>query len=183
MTRARVRECLREIRSGLLDEPNAREVCRRMRITARVNDHEAPKNAGLLFFSNDPVNWFRRAKIEVVRFAADRAGNVQEERTFGGGLVDQLRDCLNYLENSPTYHLQKQRDRSPIRGWVSYPLSVLRETLVNAVYRRGYDVDQPEPTRVWLYPNRVEVISYPGPVPGIEARPPAVNMARKRATR
>ena len=167
---AKVREYLRDIRSGLLDEPNAREVYRRMRITARVNDHEVPKNAGLLFFSNDPVNWFRGAKIEVVQFAADRAGDVQEERTFGGGLVDQLRDCLNYLENFSTYHLQKQRDRSQVRGWVSYPLPALRETLVNAVYHRGYDVDQPEPTKVHLYPNRVEVISYPGPVPGIEAR-------------
>ena len=167
---AKVREYLRDIRSGLLDEPNAREVYRRMRITARVNDHEVPKNAGLLFFSNDPVNWFRGAKIEVVQFAADRAGDVQEERTFGGGLVDQLRDCLNYLENFSTYHLQKQRDRSQVRGWVSYPLPALRETLVNAVYHRSYDVDQPEPTKVHLYPNRVEVISYPGPVPGIEAR-------------
>ena len=167
---AKVREYLRDIRSGLLDEPNAREVYRRMRITARVNDHEVPKNAGLLFFSNDPVNWFRGAKIEVVQFAADRAGDVQEERTFGGGLVDQLRDCLNYLENFSTYHLQKQRERSQVRGWVSYPLPALRETLVNAVYHRGYDVDQPEPTKVHLYPSRVEVISYPGPVPGIEAR-------------
>ena len=167
---AKVREFLRDIRSGLLDEPNAQEVYRRMRITVPVNDHEVPKNAGLLFFSNDPVNWFRGAKIEVVQFAADRAGDVQEERTFGGALVDQLRDCLSYLENLSTYHLQKQRDRSQVRGWVSYPLPALRETLVNAVYHRGYDVDQPEPTKVWLYPNRVEVISYPGPVPGIEAR-------------
>ena len=167
---AKVREFLRDVRSGLLDEPNAREVYRRMRITAQVNDHEVPKKAGLLFFSSDPANWFRGAKIEVVQFAADRAGVVQEERTFGGALVDQLRDCLNYLENLSTYHLQKQRDRSQVRGWVSYPLPALRETLVNAVYHRSYDVDQPEPTKVYLYPNRVEVISYPGPVPGIEAR-------------
>ncbi len=167
---AKVREFLRDIRSGLLDEPSAREVYRRMRITAQVNDHEVPKNAGLLFFSSDPANWFRGAKIEVVQFAADRAGVVQEERTFGGALVDQLCDCLNYLENLSTYHLQKQRDRSQVRGWVSYPLPALRETLVNAVYHRSYDVDQPEPTKVYLYPNRVEVISYPGPVPGIEAR-------------
>ena len=167
---AKVREYLRDVRSGLLDEPNERDVYRRMRITMRINDHEVPRNAGLLFFSNDPVQWFRGAKIEVVQFTADRAGDVQEERTFGGTLVDQLRDCLNYLENISTSHLQKQRDRSQVRGWVSYPLPALRETLVNALYHRGYDVDQPEPTKVYLYPSRIEVISYPGPVPGIEAR-------------
>ena len=165
---AKVREFLRDVDSGLLDEPNEREVYRRMRITMRVNDHEAPRNAALLFFSNDPAHWFTGARIEVVQFAADRAGDVQEERAFGGALVDQLRDCLNYLENFSAHHLQKQHDRSQIRGWVSYPLPALRETLVNAVYHRGYDVDQPEPTKVYLYPSRVEVISYPGPVPGIE---------------
>ena len=167
---AKVREYLRDVRSGLLDEPDAENVYRRMRITTKVNDHEVPRNAGLLFFSKDPAEWFRGAKIEVVQFAADRAGDVQEERVFGGALVDQLRDCLNYLENFSAFHLQKQRHRSRIRGWVSYPLPALRETLVNAVYHRGYDVDQPEPTKVYLYPDRIDVISYPGPVAGIEAR-------------
>ncbi len=167
---AKVREYLRDVGSGLLDEPSEREIYRRMRLTMRVNDHESPRNVGLLFFSKDPETWFRGAGIEVVQFAADRAGDVQEERTFGGGLVDQLRDCLNYLENLSTYHLQKQRQRSQVRGWVSYPLRAVRETLVNAVYHRGYDVDQPEPTKVYLYPSRIEVISYPGPVPGIEPR-------------
>ena len=56
-----------------------------------------------------------------------------------------------------------------MRGWVSYPLPALRETLVNAIYHRGYDVDQPEPTNVYLFPDRVQITSYPGPVPGIEA--------------
>lgn len=166
----KIREHLRDIRSGLLDQADERDIYRRMRLTVRVNDHEVPRNAGLLFFSKEPTQWFRGAKIEVVHFAADRAGDVQEERTFEGGLVDQLRDCLNYLENLSTFHLQKQRDRSQVRGWVSYPLPALRETLVNAVYHRGYDIDQPEPTKVYLHPGRIEVISYPGPVPGIESR-------------
>ena len=128
-----------------------------MLLTMRVNDHEAPRNAGLLFFARDPMEWYRGAKIEVVQFAADRAGDVQEERTFRGALVDQIRDCLNYLENLSTYHLQKQPDRSQVRGWVSYPIPGLRETLVNAVYHRGYDVDQPEPTKVYLFPSRVRI--------------------------
>ena len=170
LSESKVREHLRDIRSGLLEEPNPNDVYRRMRVTTKVNDHEVPRNAGLLFFSRDPARWFQGARIEVVQFAADRAGDVQEERIFSGALANQLRDCLNYLENFSASHLQKQRDRSQVRGWVSYPLPALRETLVNAVYHRGYDVDQPEPTKVYLYPSRIDVVSYPGPVPGIERR-------------
>lgn len=165
----KVREYLRDVRSGLLRESNEREIYRRMRITAKANAHEVPRNVGLLLFGTDPTRWFRGATIEVVQFAADSWGDVQEERVFRGGLLDQLRDCLNYLESLSVSHLQKQRDRSRVRGWVSYPSLALRETLVNAAYHRGYDVDQPEPVKVYLYPGRVEVISYPGPVPGIEA--------------
>ena len=164
----KVREFLRDVGSGLIDEPDGREIYRRMRIVARANGHETPRNVGLLFFSNDPERWFRGAKIEVVQFASDRASNVLEERTFRGGLADQLRDCLNYLENLSASHLQKQPDRSQVRGWVSYPLIAVRETLVNALYHRGYSEDQPEPVKVYLHPDRIEVISYPGPVPGIE---------------
>ena len=167
---AKVREYLRDVRSGLLDDPDEKNIYRRMQLTKKVNDHEVPRNASLLFFSKDPTEWFRGAKIEVVQFAADRAGDVQEERTFGGSLVDQLRDCLNYIENLSAFHLQKQQHRIRARSWVSYPLPALRETLVNAVYHRSYDVDQPEPTKVYLYPGRIEIVSYPGPVPGIERR-------------
>ena len=175
LSEAKVREHLRDIRSGLIDEPSAADLYRRMRVTTRVNDHEVPRNGGLLFFSRDPSRWFRGARIEVVQFAADRGGDVQEERVFNGALVDQLRDCLNYLENFSVSHLQKQRSGNHVRGWVSYPLPALRETLVNAVYHRSYDVDQPEPTKVYLYPGRVEITSYPGPVPGIEHRHLAAN--------
>ena len=164
-----VREFLRDVRSGLLDLEDGHEIYRRMRLTTKVNDHEVPRNIGLLFFSKDPEAWIRGARIEVVQFAADRAGDVQEERVFRGPLADQLNDCLNYLENLSSHHLQKQPDQPRVRGWVSYPMAALRETLVNAVYHRSYDVDQPEPTKVYLYPGRVEVISYPGPVPGVEA--------------
>ena len=165
---AKVREFLRDVQSGLLEETDAKELFRRLRITRRINGRDAPRNIGLLFFTFDPSSWFRGAKIEVVQFAAGEAGDVQEERTFSGPLPDQVRGCLNYLENLSAHHLQKQEHRSQVRGWVSYPLSALREALANAVYHRGYDLDQPEPTKIYLYPDRIEVISYPGPVSGIE---------------
>ena len=167
---SKMREFLRDIRSELLEEPNASHLNRSMQLTAKINNHEVPRNVGLLFFSNDPTEWFRGAKIEVAQFAADQAGNVLQEKTFGGTLADQLRNCLDYLENLSTFHLHKQQHHWQARSWVNYPLPALRETLVNAVYHRSYDVDQPEPTKVFLYPNRIEVVSYPGPVAGIEQK-------------
>lgn len=166
---AKVREYLHDVRSALRDEPDAMAIYRRMRISAPANDHEVPRNVGLLFFSDDPEQWFPGARIEVAQFAADRAGEVQSKRVFRGDLATQLRDCRRYLEGLSQTHLKKERDRSRVRGWVSYPVPALREALVNAVYHRGYRPDVVEPTKVHLYPDRLEIISYPGPVAGIES--------------
>ncbi|WP_276623744.1 RNA-binding domain-containing protein [Syntrophomonas wolfei] len=163
----KVREFLRDVRSGLLDEPDSAEIYRRMRISARANGHDIPVNAGLLLFSDDPEKWFPGVRIEVVQFSADATGNVQEERIFRGGIHEQIRDGLRYLENISTQHLEKQDDSFRVRGWVSYPIPALRETLVNAVYHRSYEGVY-EPIKIYLYPDRMEVINYPGPVPGIQ---------------
>ena len=165
---ATVREYLHDVRSGLREQPDAATVYRHMDITAPVNNHETPRNVGLLFFSDDPRRWFAGARIVVAQFAGDSAGQVQAEHVFRGPLPAQLRDCLRHLEGLAHSHVQKQRERSQVRGWVSYPVPVLREAIVNAVYHRSYRPETMEPTKICLYPDRVEVISYPGPVPGIE---------------
>ena len=165
-----VREHLHDVGSALRDESDAATIFRRMRITTPVNEHEAPRNVGLLFFSDAPEQWFPGARIAVAQFAADRAGEVLDERVFRGPLAAQLRACLRHLEGLSHTHIRKQRDRSRVRGWVSYPMQALREVLVNAVYHRSYRPEVMEPTKVLLYPDRMEVISYPGPVAGIEPR-------------
>ena len=80
----RVREYLRTIRSGLLDETDFAVICRKLRVIKRVDDHDLPRNIGLLMFTDDPMSWFPSAKIEVVLFADDGSGDVQEERVFTG---------------------------------------------------------------------------------------------------
>ena len=163
-----VREHLHDVGSALRDEPDPTTIYRGMRITSPVNEHEAPRNVGLLFFSDEPEQWFPGARIAVAQFAADRAGEVLDERVFRGPLAGQLRACLRHLEGLSQTHIRKQRDRSRVRGWVSYPMQALREVLVNAIYHRGYRPEVMEPTKVLLYPDRMEVVSYPGPVAGIE---------------
>lgn len=162
-----VRELLRDVKSGLLDEPDGERVYAAMHLTRKQNGHQVPRNVALLFFSDDPERWFRGARIEVAQFADEAGGSTIEEQRFTGPIQHQIRQCLSFLENLTTHHLEKQPANAEARGWVSYPSPALREAVVNAVYHRGYE-DVVEPTKVYLYPNRVEVISYPGPVDGIE---------------
>jgi len=163
----KVREFLSDVRSGLLEEPDARQIYRRMLLTARTNGHEVPRNIALLFFADDPEEWYRGARIEVAQFAADASGNVIAERIFKGDLQKQLRDCLSFLRGLSTQYVEKVEDRPEARVWHSYPFLAVEESLVNAIYHRSYE-GEPEPVKVYIYLDRMEITSYPGPVPGID---------------
>ena len=63
--------------------------------------------------------------------------------------------------------LRKRQGEAEVDRTVAYPYEAMEEAVVNAVYHRSYD-DNPEPTKIYLYPDRMEIISYPGPLPGIE---------------
>lgn len=165
---ASVREFLHDVRSPLRGWRDALAIYRRMGITARVSNHEAPRNIGLLFFSDDPRRWFPGASIATVQFAADRAGDVLVEHAFRGPLPGQIRNCLRYLEGLAHSHLRKRPNHPRAWRWASYPLSALREAIVNAVCHRAYRPNVMEPTKVCVYADRIEVISYPGPVSGLE---------------
>jgi len=161
-----VRECLREVGSALVEEPDDREVYRAMRIVSRINAHEVPRNVGLLFFSDDPDRIFPGARIEVVRFEDDAGGDVLEERILRGPLHRQVRDCIGILRNLAGQFIRKHPDRPEASTWSAYPLAAIEEAVVNAVHHRDYRNDNP--TKVYLYPNELVVTSYPGPVPGLK---------------
>ena len=63
--------------------------------------------------------------------------------------------------------LRKRQGEAEVDRTVAYPYEAMEEAVVNAVYHRSYD-NNPEPTKIYLYPDRMEIISYPGPLPGIE---------------
>lgn len=165
-----VRRFLHDVGSDLMagnQQLDDRELYRRLRVTAPVNSHEVPRNVGLLFFHEDPDRFFPGARIEVVQFGDDAGGDLIEERKFVGPLSQQIKATLDYLDGLGGTLLQKIRGQAEVERTVPYPYEAMEESIVNAVYHRGYD-GPPEPVKVYLFPDRMEIISYPGPVPGIQ---------------
>ena len=165
-----VREFLADVGSTLGVELRAEmdDVYSIMRLVAPLNSHRVPRNFALLFFADDPDKIFPGARIEVAQFADHAGGNLIEERIIRGPLHYQVRQTLSYLESLGDVLLQKVPGRAEIDKTVTYPYEALREAVVNAVYHRSYE--NTEPTKIYMYPDRMEIISYPGPVQGIEQR-------------
>lgn len=167
-----VRNFLSDINSGLVAagvQINDRDLFRNLRVSVQINGYDAPRNVGLLFFTHKPEQYFPGAYIEVVQFGDGSGGSLIEEKAFRGPLHDQVRQTLNYLANLNQTLVKKIPDQAEAQHQVAYPYEAMEEALVNAVYHRSYE-QSTEPTKVYLYPDRLEIISYPGPVMGIELR-------------
>ena len=164
-----VRRHLRDIRSFLSEtELSSEDLFDRLRLTVRTNSHKTPKNVALLFFTEEPTKFLESAYIEVVQFGDDSGGDLIEEKEFRGNLPDQIRICLNYMNSlGGGTIIEKSASTPESDRTVPYPYEAMREAIVNAVYHRGYDTLS-DPVKIYLYPDRMEITSYPGPVPGIE---------------
>ena len=163
-----VGQFLSEVGSALAGDVriDPESVYSRMRLDVPLNDHRAPRNFALLFFNNYPEEIFPGARIDVVEFRDDAGGDLFHERIIGGPVHYQIRDVMRYLEYSQGVLVEKIGGKLEAQRTAKYPLDAVREAVVNAVYHRSYQ--DYEPTKVYIYPDRMTITSYPGPVHGIE---------------
>jgi len=165
-----VRNFLSDIHSELVeigvDIPD-RELYKKLQLSLKINDHEAPRNFSLLFFVNEPDKYLRGARMEIAQFGEDVGGNTIEEKYLRGPIHHQIRQSLEYLNNLSQITVKKIPGIAEVSRTVAFPYEAMEEAIVNAFYHRSYDADYPDPVKVYLYPDRMEIISYPGPVPGI----------------
>lgn len=145
--------------------PEMASLLRSLRLSVRTNGHEVPRNIALLFFHEEPTRWFPGAKIEVAELPKGAAGKKLIERTFSGPLPAQLTAALGHLRNIIPQVVQKSADRAEAERTWAWPFDAVEEALVNAVHHRGYD--EPDPVKVELFPTRLRISSYPGPLGGV----------------
>ena len=134
---------------------------------ARDDQHAEvrPTNAGMLMFGLDPQLPLPHSEVVCIRFA-DTLGvrSYVDRKNFHGTLPALVDQTSSFLK-------QHIRVGATIRGFrredePEYPFEALREAVVNAIVHRDYSRDV-EMVRVFLYPDRVEVRSPGGLMPGI----------------
>lgn len=139
------------------------DLCRKMNIATGPDEFLKPKNIGLLLFNDNPTNFFPCAQIDLVQFDDD-IGDQFSERIFTGPIQQQLQDSLLYIKNRViTEMVQKIPGKAEATRAFNYPYEAIEEALVNTVFHRSYEDDSPIEIRV--FPNRIEMVSYPGPLP------------------
>lgn len=161
---------LQEIKSDLLAESTSMpfdELCRTMLIAKGSREDLRPVNVGLLFFSKEPERFFPRAWIELV-WHQTGSGKEFKEYYFKGPLQKQLRDALSFFKtNIISEQVIKHPDKAEAERFFNFPYDAVEEALSNAVYHKSYELGSPIEVQVW--PDKIEVLSFPGPVPPVNA--------------
>jgi ATP-dependent DNA helicase RecG len=155
---------LHEVKSGLYEASKSlplRSLALDMRIAEGPPEYTKPLNVGLMFFNDRPDNYFRYARIEVVD-KPDETGTGMTEKTFFGPLDRQLRDALAYIQN---YIIKekviKHANIAEAERTYNFPYAAVEEALSNAVHHKDYQI--PEPVTVTVTPDKLEILSFPGP--------------------
>ena len=132
-----------------------------MKLVRGPAEYRKPVNVGLMFFNENPDDFFPYTQIEVVS-KPDPTGIGMRERTFKGPLDKQLRDALSYIKNSIIEeYVTKVPDEAEAVRYFNWPYRAVEEALCNAIYHRSYQIH--EPVTVTVTPERMEILSVPGP--------------------
>lgn len=164
-----IKDFLREVKSDLFveaDKLSFAQLCRQMQIVQGPEEWLKPVNIGLLMFSDNPEKFFPYTRIDIVEFF-DEIGDRFSEKIFRGPIHIQLKEALRYLNSMfVREEVRKRDDRAEADRFYNYPYIALEEALANAVYHKDYS--QREPIEIRVYSNRIEIFSYPGPVPPLK---------------
>lgn len=162
---------LYEIKSSLYEESKKisfQDLCRTMFIAKGPKEDLRPVNVGLLFFSKTPEQFFNRAWIELV-WHKDNSGKKFEEVYFKGPVQKHLRDALSFIKtNIVKEKVVKQKGKAEADRFFNYPYEAIEEALSNAVYHKSYELGSP--IEVQVFPDKITILSHPGPVPPVNAK-------------
>ena len=142
------------------------ELALRMQLLRGTPENRYPINAALLFFNLEPHNFFRGAFSEVVLYK-DYKGITFTEKTFRGALFKQIRNVLEYLRSMVLAEkvIKISGQAEALRIW-NYPYEAVEEAVVNAYYHRSYE--NINPIEISVYPDKMVILSFPGPLPPID---------------
>jgi len=160
-----VRSFLQEIKSKLFDEFDKltfEDVCRQMNLVEGPPEYIRPKNFALMFFNANPERIFPKSQIEIVSFQTNIADKNFTETNLEGPLHNQLKDALRYIKSQVIKEkVEKVSYQAEAIRFFNFPYEAIEEALANAVYHRSYEIT--EPVEIRIHPNRIHIISYPGP--------------------
>lgn len=138
-------------------------------LMVRREEKMFPTAAGILLFGKIPQKFLPQSGITAIKFKGTKMDYGMEDRKeIEGDLPDQVEETISFVERNTKVSTALKgikREDKP-----EYPVSVIREAIVNAVVHRNYSIAGSR-VQLFIFENRLEIRS-PGKLPN------AVNLDR-----
>lgn len=178
-----IQSYLQEIKSDLYKESLSLpmdQLSLKMQIARGPKENIKPLNVGLLMFNKEPHKFFDGCKTNLIEFE-DAEGIKYSEKVFVGPVHIQIRNIMSYLSsNIIKQYTNKSTVKPEADTYFNYPYQALEEVIVNSIYHRSFEEQRPNEIRIYkvfkptidniLDNRRIEVRSYPGPLPPIDSQ-------------
>lgn len=141
-----------------------------LRVPAGPGETRAvPSNLAVLLFGRDPARHLRGASVVLSRYdGTDRTAHHVERAMSAGPLPKLLDDLLSALQLDLGIQIDKSQSATEhTQNRPRYSAKAVQEAVVNAFAHRDYA--SPEPVRVTVFRDRIEVASPGGLLPGADA--------------
>ena len=121
---------------------------------------------------------YDHAMIHCVRFTGKDKVNISDDKYFGGPLLNQYKQAIDWLKNrlEVSYIIEGTGPR--VEKW-EIPLAVFKEALMNAICHRDY-IQDGAMTMVEIYDDRVEINNPGGLLPQVAKDFGHVSLSRNK---
>ncbi len=128
---------------------------------ARFGNPIGIKNVALVLFAKNPTYFFPQIELKLVKFIGEEAVVIAAHRLLQTDLITSINEAEQFIKD----HCEKSievGDALIRKETFEYPISAIREVLVNAVAHRDYFSH--DSIQISIFSNRLEIIS-PGGLP------------------
>jgi len=117
-------------------------------------------NAGILFFAKFPQHFFPESYTTVVRYASEDRFSILDKQDIYGNLITQIEQSLNFILRNITVQINTnfplKQSLARHQNIYEYPVSALREGIINAVMHRDYYYGHSH-TYIHIYPDYIDI--------------------------
>jgi len=119
------------------------------------------KNAALLFFAKNPMQFNPQMEIKMVRFSGTEPVNIVSHELIQATLIESIERAMAFVKSNLSKRIEiggqaKREER------YAYPIEVIREAIVNAVAHRDYF--SKDAIQIYVFDDRIEITN-PGSLP------------------
>lgn len=148
-------------RAGLSTTQPAEAMLCNVEVAEGSGEELAMKNAGVMFFANEPRRFCPDAVITCILFNGTERVKIIDRKDFSRGMLSDIEDTMNFIERNTrvAYEIKSlHRENIP-----AYPMEAVREALLNAVMHRDWYLTGAN-VHVEILSDRLEIKS-PGSFP------------------